>query len=358
MLAVAALSAQQPPPPIASPEVHPDRTITFRLRGPDVSKVVLRASWAGEPKPMTKGEDGVWSVKIGPVEPDILSYMYEIDGVVVVDPHNPRVKLWEGGASSLVEVPGDKPRFYDLQSVPHGDLHVHYYDSAAVDHARRLHVYTPPGYEESSDRTYPTFYLLHGAGDNDSTWSAVGQANLILDNLLAEGRVQPMVVVMTNGHPVPFAQRRALLGKNVGLYVQDLTESVIPLIESKYRVRRDRGSRAIAGLSMGGGQALQAGLGRLDLFSSIGAFSSAVIDPSENKVIQDLVANPEASNKKIGLLWIAIGKNDFLLERNQQFIALLNEKSIEHEYHLTEGDHSWPVWQRYLRDFAPRLFQP
>lgn len=355
LLATAVCVLGQREPRIVSPEVHPDRTVTFRLRGPEIREVLLNASWNGEPAPLAKGDDGVWSVTIGPVEPDILSYTYRIDGVQVLDPHNPRVKLWLGGAASLVEVPAGEPTYYDLQPVPHGNLHVHHYESKAARKTRRVYVYTPPGYENNK-KSYPTLYLLHGSGDNESTWSEVGRANMILDNLIAAGKVEPMVVVMPNGHPVPWGQRGPR-NQNTDLFRQDLTEDLIPLIESRYRVRKNRRNRAVAGLSMGGGQAVHSGLGRTDLFRYVGAFSAYVHEPASNPTVQAFVADPEKANRDLAVLWVSIGEKDFLLEGQKEFHVVLEDSGIRHTFQVTAGDHSWPVWRRYLRDFLPLLFR-
>lgn len=350
----------QPPqgPRTVSPEVHSDGRITFRLRGPEAQSVVLNAPWAGGEIPLVKGEDGVWSITIGPVEPDILDYTYRIDGVRTIDPHNPRVKLWLGGAASLVEVPAEAPTYYDVQDVPHGDLHVHWFRSSASNRPRRVFVYTPPGYAASGERLYPVLYLLHGAGDDESTWSEVGRAPLILDNLIAAGKVEPMIVVMPNGHPVRFGEAsRGTGNRNTELFVDELVKDVIPLIESRYRVHKDRRKRAIAGLSMGGGQSLAAGLSRAELFAYVGAFSSAAPDPVEDAAVKGFTADPRKTNRETALLWIAVGEKDFLLKRNQVFVEHLKEHGIRHTYLETPGDHSWPVWRRYLRDFTPLLFR-
>jgi enterochelin esterase-like enzyme len=349
-----AVAAGQRPPRIVSPEVHADRTITFRLKGPDLESAAVSAGWLGEePTAMVKGADGVWSVTIGPVEPDILDYSYEIDGVSTIDPHNARVKLWLGGAASLVEVPGESPLYYDLQSVPHGDVHAHYYHSKTVDRTRRVYVYTPPGYEASKS-SYPTLYLLHGSGDNESTWTEVGKAHLILDNLIAQGKAEPMVVVMPNGHPVPWGTRGS---GNTDLFRQDVVEDVLPLIEQRYRVKKDRASRAVTGLSMGGGQSVHVGLGRTDLFRYVGAFSAYVAEPGDNATLTKFAADPEKANELVPVLWVAIGEDDFLLDNQKTFHGYLEEHGIKHTFQITDGYHSWPVWRRYLRDFVPLLFR-
>jgi len=307
---------------------------------------------------MEKGEDGVWSVTIGPIGPDVLSYTYKIDGVQVTDPHNPRVKLWQGGAASLVEVPAEGGTFYDVKNVPHGDLHVHWYQSDSLGKLRRVYVYTPPGYERQTGRSYPVLYLCHGSGDNESTWSQLGYANLILDNLIAGGGAEPMLVVMPNGHPVSWGERaRGAGGDNREMFRQDLVEDLLPLIESRYRVKEGRENRAIAGLSMGGGQSMYVGLGRPDLFSQVGAFSSSIRGLVSDPKVAAFFDDAEKANSETALFWLAIGEKDFLLDSNRKFETFLKAKGIEHTFNWTEGDHSWPVWRRYLRDFAPLLFK-
>lgn len=350
-------TAQPRAPRVVSPEVHADRSITFRVNGPELTRAILQAPWAGEPALMKRGDDGIWSVTLGPVDPQIYSYNYEIDGVSVIDPHNPRVKLWDGGAASLVEVPGSEPTAYDWIARPHGDLHIHHFRSSATDRERRVFVYTPPDYEAGKGR-YPTLYLLHGSGDNESTWTELGKANLILDNLIAEGKAERMIVVMTNGHPVSFGARRSgSVGGNTELYIEELTKDVIPLVEHRYRVNRKREARAIAGLSMGGGQSLNAGLGRLDLFAWVAAFSASTRGVQENPAISALAEDAKKANKEIKLLWIAIGKDDFLLEGNQSFHKFLKQKGIDHSYKISAGGHSWPVWRGYLEELVRLLFQ-
>ncbi len=357
-LVASMLVAQPRGPTIESPVVGEDGRITFRVRAPDARSVVLNAPWAGEPRGLAKGEDGIWSVTVGPVPPAIYSYTFQLDGVRVLDPHNTAVKQWSGGNASLVEVRSAEPLPYDLQDVPHGSLHIRYYSSRTGGSNRRLVVYTPPGYEQEEDREYPVLYLLHGAGDNEMTWTEVGKANLILDNLIAAGEADPMLVVMPNGHPVPWSsRRRGLRSGNTEAFRDDLLESAIPLIESLYRVRSDRSQRAIAGLSMGGGQALHCGTGNLDRFAWVGAFSAAAPDPSEDPAAAAFLADSERANRELKLLWIGIGREDFLLERNQSFKAALDSVGIKHDYLLTEGGHSWPVWRGYLAKLVPMLFR-
>jgi len=362
-LVVAGLLAQQPArrpppePPIQSPEVHPDRRVTFRLRGPNVREVKLNANWHSGEKAFLRGEDGIWTLTIGPLEPDIYNYTYSIDGVTTIDPHNPAVKTGVRPASSVLEVPAPAPAFYDVRAVPHGAVHIHHYQSKATGQTRRLHVYTPPGYAGAPNRRYPVLYLLHGAGDDDSGWMHIGRAHLIMDNLIAEGKTVEALIVMPFGHILPLGDLRAGWERQNQLVEKDLLEDVIPFIEANYRVRRDPDSRAIAGLSMGGGQSARIGLGHPDLFHWVGMFSAAVREPASNEALQRFLADPAKSNAALRLLWIGCGKDDFLLEANQQFVALLEAKGIRHTWRLTEGDHSWPVWRRYLHELLPLLFR-
>ena len=357
-LSATLLLAQPRGPAVESPVVGEDGRITFRVQAPEARSVVLNAPWAGEPGDLTKGEDGIWSVTVGPVPPAIYSYTFQLDGVRILDPHNTAVKHWSGGNSSLVEVRSAEPLPYDLRDVPHGSLHAHYYSSATGGSNRRLVVYTPPGYETETARDYPVLYLLHGSGDNESTWSEVGKANLILDNLIADGKADPMLVVMPNGHPVPWSsRRRGLRSGNTEAFRDDLMNAAIPLVESLYRARRDRGQRAIAGLSMGGGQALHCGAAGLERFAWVGAFSAAAPAPEEDETAKAFLADPARANRELNLLWIGIGKDDFLLERNEAFRSALESAGIEHTYLLTEGGHSWPVWRDYLAKLVPLLFR-
>ena len=273
-----------------------------------------------------------------------------LQGLGVTGAVAPFVPLLESGAAGS-EAP---PRRLLLFFSPHGTVREHWYHSKALGVRRSLHVYTPPGYDKSR-KDFPVMYLLHGSGDNDATWTALGRAHVIIDNLLAQKKAQPMIVVMTDGHaafsqPSTNAEARA---RNTKAFESDLLGDVMPFVEENYRTINKRESRAIIGLSMGGGQSLAIGLNHPELFAWLGAMSAST--PEESSVAKAL-AEPDAMNKKLKLFWIAIGKDDFLLNRNEQFNRLLTSKGIKHIYEITEGNHSWPVWRRYLADFAPLLF--
>ena len=356
-----AQNAARRPNPIVSPEVKAGGRATFRLRAPQAKEVVLRGQWSKDSLPLTRGEDGVWSLSVEAVPAGVWEYSFVVDGLNVLDPVNTAFKPQRDRSRSIVHVPGASPNPWDWQDVPHGTVHQHGYLSKALGRPRELFVYTPPGYEQAlianPTRRYPLLVLQHGSGDNHETWIAHGKAHWILDNLIAARRAQPMVVVMIDGHPLGMVSRESAperRGAAMDAFRRELLEDAIPLVESLYRVEPDAGHRAIAGLSMGGGQSLTVGLGNLDRFAWIGAFSAGV--PS-SEVTQAILADPAAANAKLKLLWIACGRDDMLHSRNEEFVAALKEKGIRHEWSLTAGDHSWPVWRRYLAEFAPKLFQ-
>jgi enterochelin esterase family protein len=265
----------------------------------------------------------------------------------MIDPGNPWIKPQREPRTSILQIVGEPPKIWDFQDVPHGTVHQHTYRSKSVGRLRELAVYVPPGYEKSSKK-YPLLFLQHGSGDNQATWVTHGKAHWIIDNLIAEKKAEPMVVVMMDGH----AGTPGLGGNNTELFEKDLLNDVLPFIEENYRVKKGPENRGIVGLSMGGGQSLTIGLNHLDKFAWVGGFSSA----TPNKETVQKTLNDPGANKKLKLLWIACGKDDFLLKRNEEFIALLDEHKINHDWELTAGNHSWPVWRDYLAMFIPRLF--
>ena len=310
---------------------------------------------------MTKDEAGAWSITLGPLDPNLYSYKLSVDGKTVLDPFNNRFKPERSGASNVIDVPDQAPSVWDRQpGVAHGTVHLHDYDSKALGIVRRMRVYTPPGYETDLARKFPVLYLLHGSGDNEATWTEFGKANLILDNLIAAGKAKPMIVVMLDGHtmaPVPrdapgAAEAR---NKNLGNFETDLLGDAMPFAESRYRVDAGRESRAIIGLSMGGNQSLIVGLNHLDLFAWVGGMSSAVREPESQ--LAPFLKEASTANSKLHLLWFGVGRDDFLLKDNQTLHALLTDKGVKHTYVETAGNHSWPVWRRYLAEFAPLVFQ-
>ncbi|MEO8352858.1 MAG: alpha/beta hydrolase-fold protein [Chthoniobacteraceae bacterium] len=340
---------------IDSPEIVGRESVTFNVRAPNAEEVSLRGQWSKDPIPMTKDDGGVWSAKVEPAPVGVWEYSFSIDGVNGLDPLNADLKPQRQPQKSILHIPADPPAPWDWQDVPHGAVHIHDYASKALGRPRQLWIYTPPGYEQAPDRKYPLLVLQHGSGDNQQTWVAHGKANWILDSLIARQKAQPMVVLMLDGHPLGQVSRGAEGRRESAMeaFERELFEDALPLVEKNYRVEKDPAHRAIAGLSMGGGQSLTVGLRNLDQFAWIGAFSAATPSPEE---LKQWVTDANAANSKIRLLWIACGQEDFLRERNEKFVEALKEMGVKDSWNLTKGDHSWPIWRGYLAEFAPLLF--
>jgi enterochelin esterase-like enzyme len=385
-LAVAIHAPAQGPggPPPVSPEVNADRTVTLRLRAPDAKQVVAAGELDGTPHPMTKGADGVWAVTIGPLRPDIYTYAFNVDGVSALDPRNSNTKYGYGsfGPVSVVQVPSDGPEFYDVKPVPHGEVRIVPYVSKSLGVSRTVWVYTPPAYEQG--KGFPVLYLLHGAGDIESGWTMIGRANNILDNAIAEKKARPMVVVMPLGHtiqsfwtgpaksvadPVIALMGRASLddiiasmmsgdGKGgLSPFARDLVEDVMPMIERTYKVSRRADDRAIAGLSMGGGQSVNLAFAKPELFRYLVLMSPAA-SGRVDQFYPDVMKNPASLNKQLKLFWIGVGKDDTLTgPGDRDFVQTLQKYGVTHTFVETEGRHEWTVWRHYLNTVAPLLFK-
>jgi enterochelin esterase family protein len=355
-----ASSAPTPPPPVASPEVLPDKRVTFRFRAPYAREVAVDRE--GAPRmAMQKDAQGVWSVTTGPLDPDIYGYTFEVDGVHLVDPSNPVMIPNLLAKSSALHVPGPASLPWEIGAAPRGTLHRHFYRSSVVGDDRDFYVYTPPGYDPHESKRYPVLYLLHGFSDDASAWTEVGRAHTILDNLIAAGKARPMVVVMTLGYGAPeFVTRGfgvfrdvALRQRNYERYRDALFTEVMPFIERSYQVRGDRESRAIAGLSMGGAESLFVGLNALDRFAWIGAFSSGGLPEDFDATFAQLDAR---ANDRLRLLWVACGTDDRLIDVNRRLHAWLLAKGVKHTMVETPGAHTWMVWRRNLAQLLPLLF--
>jgi enterochelin esterase family protein len=354
--------SQTPPPPLISPDVHPDHTVTFRFRDPDAKAVALQLEGTTKPVPMLQDDQGVWSVNTDPLTPDYYGYSFLADGVAgLLDPSNYRVKPNFLYRANEVYVPGPATLSWEITDVPHGEIHHHFYKSGIVGDQRDFYVYTPPKYDPRAKQTYPVLYLLHGYSDDASAWTAVGRANIILDNLIAQGKAKPLLVVMPLGYGEPkvlephsaIFHDPGITQRNFDKFREALLTEVIPIVESAYLVKTDRNSRAIAGLSMGGSESLLTGLNTLDKFSWIGAFSSGGLTPEFDKEFPALDAK---TNQQLHLLWIACGSDDHLIELNRNLRAWLASKSVKHVDIETPGAHTWMVWRRNLTEFAPLLF--
>jgi enterochelin esterase-like enzyme len=377
VICTAASVAGQAPPQgrqVVSPEVTDDRRIVLRVLAPQAQAVRLNASDIpgvpfGPGATLTKAQNGIWEITVGPVPAGAYRYAFVIDGVATIDPRNPSTSESNNNSWSLVYVPGSDT--FDTRNVPHGSVAEVHYHSAALKAFRRMHVYTPPGYETSS-RKYPVFYLLHGAGDSDDSWSTVGRAGFILDNLMATKSAKPMIVVMPAGHTR--APGNPITSSPGDPFVNDFVGDLMPYIEKHYRVSTDRANSAIAGLSMGGGQTLNIAMAHPDRFAYIGVYSSGLLGvfPVDGRSgaaapTQTSAAEWEARNaaalsstsmkKGLKLFWFSTGKDDFLLNNTVATVELFKKHGFTPIYKESAGGHTWLNWRDYLNAFAPQLFQ-
>ena len=370
-------------PAFKSPEVTSDRRITFRLYAPDATTVALRGGDIPGPAradmKFTKAENGVWEATTGAVEPGAYRYVYVVNGVGVIDPRNTAISESNTTTWSVATVDGSD--VMDTKNVPHGAVASVYYQSSALGRTRRMHVYTPPGYESGKDR-YPVFYLLHGAGDCDDSWTSVGRANFIFDNLIASGKAKPMIVVMPAGHTSAQGGGRGAAPAGGppprDEFGEDFVKDVMPYVEKNYRVIADRAHRAIAGLSMGGSQTLNIATPNLDKFAYVGVYSSGLLGggggggrgrgaaaadgapaPPFGATWEksNLAALDNASAKKgLKLLWFATGVDDSLIDTTRSTVELLKKHGFAPILKETPGGHTWLNWRSYLIEFTPQLF--
>jgi enterochelin esterase family protein len=363
-------------PVVLSPDVHPDRRVTFRIAAAGAQKMELRspgdipgsvATRGLAPFPLTKNADGVWEVTVGPVPAGAYRYVFVADGVTAVDARNPTTSQTNTTVYSMVVVPGSDA--FDTRPVPHGAVASVLYPSATLGGIRRMHVYMPPGYSNSRGK-YPVLYLLHGAGDVDESWSTVGRAGVILDNLIADRKARPMLIVMPAGHvngagaalgaaPSNGAAPPGLATVGPDPFVRDFVADLMPYVEKNYRVLTDRANRAIAGLSTGGGQTLNIAVPHLDWFSYIGVFSSGipanVADAWEHEHLAEL--DNAGARRGLKLLWFGTGKDDFVMDTTRGSVTLMKKHGFAPVFVESDGGHTWLNWREYLAEFAPQLFR-
>jgi enterochelin esterase family protein len=312
---------------------------------------------------MEKDQQGIWSTTTAPLSPDYYGYAFVADGVGLIDPSNWLLKPNFLNPSSMVHVAGPASLPWELTDVPHGKVHHHFYHSAVAGDDRDFYVYTPPGYDSKPKEIYPALYLLHGYSDDASGWTAVGRANLILDNLIARGKAKPMIVVMPLGYGTMEILQRGgfrnmeLRTRNFVKFREALLTEVMPQVESEYRISKDRTSHAIAGLSMGGAESLLTGLNVPDKFAWIGAFSSGGIPDDYASVFPSLQSSTNASLQQPRLLWIACGTEDSLITANRNLRTWLKSKGVMVTELETPGAHTWIVWRRNLVEFTSLLFR-
>lgn len=349
----------KPAEPPFSPVVNDDNSITFRVKAPDAQKVILHFDeWDILSKPMVKDGQGVWSITIEPVAPRLYQYLFEIDGIRTIDFANPVVKAGTSVYGSVVEVHGTPSRYDELQNVQHGEVHIVKYTSTSLKKPREMYVYVPAEYQKDRKKAFPVLYLRHGGGDNESSWVKDGRAAIILDNLIASGKAVPMLIVMSNGlTDGSWAGGSTVEGMDT--LEEELLMDIIPTIEQNYKVEKNKKYRAIAGLSMGGGQAYVLGLRNLDKFSYIGQFSAGIIGDgkfSHDKYTPGVMDAPANINKQLQLLWISCGTKDPRYDGHVAFVEELKQQGVNCEFHDAVYGHEWEFWRQQLRDFLQRLF--
>jgi enterochelin esterase-like enzyme len=351
---------------VVSPEVLRNNRVTFRIYAPEAENVSIIGEWMpgyGTLEPMVRNDTGLWTITVGPLDPEYYGYTFNVDGVTVLDPSNGHIKRDGVRNASVLLIHGDESDVYSVKDIPHGTLSKVWYESPTLNLTRRMYVYTPPGYEQSTD-FYPVLYLLHGGGGDEDAWTTLGRAHYILDNLIAQGKAKPMLVVMTNGNayqaaapgsaPAPAAQiTMADYASYTGRFEASLVQDVIPYIEHYYRVISDKDSRAVAGLSMGGGHTIRVTNGNPGTFGYIGVFSSGTREADEafDKQLQALKASG------VNLYWIGCGVDDFVKESSDALRAALDKNDFPYTYYESSGGHTWANWRIYLSRLAPLLFR-
>jgi enterochelin esterase family protein len=352
-------SGQPGGPEFIPTEVHKDRTVTFRFMAPNAKEVKLSTQLIIGQQNMTKDDKGIWSITLGPVEPDIYPYCFIVDGIQVTDPKNSWIFPNEGFQNSLIEIPADTAQIYTVQNVPHGTVSYRYYYSDELG-TRSLLIYTPPGYEQSLNENYPVFFLLHGTTDTEETWTRVGRANIILDNLIAQGKAKPMIVVMPYGRAFPVISKESgslRNWENLQEFQKDLKDYILPFVEKNYRVRTDREGRAIAGFSGGGGTSLYIGLGNPDLFAYVCGYAPGMRKEEFDRNNAVPFANPELTNSRLKLFWLGCGQEDGLFGVFQEYLQVLDKKNIRYQPFITTGGHTWMNCRKFLTETAQLLFK-
>lgn len=357
-------------PIVISPQVNSDCTVVFRFLAPAAREVLLSGQFEKKPIAMTRDSIGIWSVTVGPIKPDIYPYNFVVDGISVMDPANTDYFPNERFKASLVDVPGNMPLIHSLQNVPHGIVAYDYYPS--VDGTTgSLVIYTPPGYENNSKKKYPVFYLISGTTDTEETWFKVGRANLILDNLIAQGKAKPMIIVMPYGNieariaaqtgkpkPADPANREGEEAVNrARAFGQDLVYNVIPYVEKNYRALGNKSNRAIGGFSRGGGQTLRTAFDHMDTFAWICCYSAYLSNQEMEREYRFIYENPKRTNQQLKLLWVSVGNEDFLYQQTLDFLDFLKTKGLHHKSFITSGGHTWMNTKLFLTETVQLLFQ-
>ncbi|WP_407430674.1 alpha/beta hydrolase-fold protein [Arcticibacter sp.] len=341
-----AAAAQRPVPP-HSPEVHADDRVTFRYFHPDAKRVILDGEFLSSSQLMAKDATGLWSITVGPVKPDIYPYSFLVDSVQVADPNNTYLFANERFKRSIVDIPGSVPLVHSLRDVPHGKIDYRYYKSATLDTLRRALVYTPPGYDASGKTAYPVLYLIHGGSDTEETWTKVGRAHLIADNLIADGKAVPMIIVMPYGNVRP---------DPMPSFAQDVVNDLIAFVEDHYRVLKDSKNRAVAGFSVGGGQTLNIGLTHTDKFAYVCSYAPYTATEEFRKNFSSWSPDGNQINNRLKLFTISVGTEDFLYESVKQNISMFKEKGLHVKTYIVPGGHTWMNCRLFLATTLQEIF--
>ena len=347
-LPLAANAQPQRRPALSSPDVHADHRITFRYFSRTAQRVYVSGEFLKAPVKMNQDTSGVWSVTVPPVIPEIYPYSFWVDSVQIADPNNTYLFANERFKRSIVDVPGDQPLIHALQNVPHGKVSYCYYKSSTLGTTRTLLVYTPPGFNAYKTTKYPVLYLVHGGSDTEETWTKVGHANLIADNLIAQGKARPMIIVMPYGNvrPSPMAD-----------FTKDVVNDIIPFVEANYPVIKNSNGRAIAGFSVGGGQTLNIGLTNPDKFAYVCSYAPYTETDEFKKNFSNWSPDASATNKQLKLFTISVGTEDFLYERVKQNIAMFRDKKLNLETFIVPGGHTWMNCKLFLANSLQQLFK-
>lgn len=348
MLGCVSAMAQRPPS-ISSPEVHADNTVTFKYFSRAAKQVALSGEFLTASQPMTKDTAGIWSLTVGPVKPDIYPYFFIVDSVQTADPNNTNIFANERFKRSIVDIPGSTPLVHSLQNVPHGKLTYRYYNSKTLGTTRQVVVYTPPGYNPNGAKKYPVLYLIHGGSDTEETWTKLGRANFIADNLIAQGKAVPMIIVMPYGNVRP---------ASMADFTKDVMNDVIPFIETNYAVLTDSPNRAVAGFSVGGGQTLNIGLTNPAKFAYVCAYAPYTqTEEFQKNFGAGYTPNAALVNKQLKLFTISVGTEDFLYQSVKHNIAMYEGKGIKLKSYIVPGGHTWMNCKLYLATTLQEIFK-
>jgi enterochelin esterase-like enzyme len=361
---------------IISPEIKPDRTVTFRLLAPKATEVNITGEWLaqGETKQLSKNDTGLWTLTVGPLEPELYAYNFNVDGMKVLDPNNVQVRRDGTNYMNFMIIPGgNSDLYFNRNDVPHGNVSKVWYPSSVLGTTRRMYVYTPAGYESGTQK-YPVFYLLHGAGGDEDAWTNMGREAQIMDNLIAQGKALPMIVVMTNGNGNQYGAQNEVQNTPAvnaaggagmqGGFEEHVVKDVIPFIEKNYRVIADKDHRAIAGLSMGGMHTQTITNNHPTTFSYIGVFSMGIMAGANQSAEAAAQADKERDakiealkNSGYKLYWVGVGKDDFVYSTVITLRGILDKHNMKYTYRESTGGHTWANWRIYLSEFAPLLFK-